>query len=112
MRECSFHHGIEESCDCDDVDCRRAHPRRTRKNREARKQIRKEAKRKKERKVKRKKERKVKKGKSHYTQWRDDQETGETNAERRRRYLELYPNGNPNGKPTTTAMSLVKEEQP
>jgi len=105
MRECSFHHGIEESCDCDDVDCRRAHPRRTRKNKEARKQIRKEAKRKKERKVKRKKERKAK---SHYTQWRDDQETGETNAEKRRRYLELYPNG----KPTTTAMSLVKEEQP
>jgi len=105
MRECSFHHGIEESCDCDDVDCRRAHPRRTRKNKEARKQIRKEAKRKKERKVKRKKERKAK---SHYLQWRDAQETGETKAEKRQRYLELYPNG----KPTITEMSLVKEEQP
>ena len=109
MRECSFHHGIEESCDCDDVDCRRAHPRRTKKNREVRQQIRKEAKRKKERKAKRKKERKDNKGKSHYTQWRDAQETGETNVEKRRRYLELYPDRR---RAVDGDDIKVKEEQP
>ena len=108
LGECSFHHGIEESCDCDDVECRRAHPRRTKKNKEARKLLKKASKKTEKRKAKR--EKKAKKGKkkadkSHYRQWRDAQKTDETNQEKRRRYLELYPNGAP------TTVPFVKEEE-
>lgn len=105
LGECSFHHGIEESCDCDDVECRRAHPRRTKKNKEARKLLKKASKKTAKRKAKRREKKAKKKADGrHYRQWRDSQNTDETNSEKRRRYLQLYPNGAPTTVP-------VKEEK-
>ena len=61
-------------------------------------------KRKAKRKAKQEKKAKNAARKSHYRQWRNAQNTDETNQEKRRRYLELYPNGAPTTVP-------VKEEE-
>ena len=114
MGECSFHHGVATPCECDNINCQMAHVRRVKKNRELRKYTKEKEENDEERQEQQQqqqqdqpKQEKKKykgnkpkgaksKGQNHYQKWRDTQKTRETNAEKRRRYLELYPNGPPN----------------
>mmetsp|Transcript_3370 Transcript_3370/g.5530 ORF Transcript_3370/g.5530 Transcript_3370/m.5530 type:complete len:292 (+) Transcript_3370:192-1067(+) len=111
LLECSFHHGDPQPCDCNSIDCPKAHLRRTKRQKEFRVTLKEASKIRKEKQQaaakdsaskekqqqtivalpkKTKKTRKKSKGKMHYSKWRGSQKTGETNAQKRARYLETY----------------------